>query len=136
MLTLEDEHSRTIWENLQLPIQRQLYKKLKSFSYFFIAFLECTLNLEHFEEKKKKMSLIAQVFLKLFTLKDVLKCIKGLVSENLSVLNVLMTELFVVCSKFYFRKDLCYIETSWVIEDVNHLTGFCLILPFIERKYV
>ena len=54
MLTLEDEHSRTIWENLQLPIQRQLYKKLKSFSYFFIAFLECTLNLEHFEEKKKK----------------------------------------------------------------------------------
>ena len=54
MLTLEDEHSRTIRENLQLPIQRQLHKKLKSFSYFFIAFLECTLNLEHFEKKKKK----------------------------------------------------------------------------------
>ena len=30
MLILEDEHSRTIRENLQLPIQRQLYKKLKS----------------------------------------------------------------------------------------------------------
>ena len=56
MLTLEDEHSRTIRENLQLPIQRQLYKKLKSFSYFFIAFLECTLNLEHFEKKNEPHS--------------------------------------------------------------------------------
>ena len=35
----------------------------------FISFLESTLNFEHFE---KSMSLIAQIFLKLLTLKDVL----------------------------------------------------------------
>ena len=49
----------------------QLAKKLKTFSQFFIAFLKSTLNFEHFE-RKKKMSLIAQVFLKLLTPKDVL----------------------------------------------------------------
>ena len=31
----------------------QLSGKLKIFSQFFIAFLESTLNFEHFEEKKK-----------------------------------------------------------------------------------
>ena len=68
-LTTYDEYSRTNRENLPLPIQIQLSEKLKTFSEIFIAFLECTLNLEHFE---KKMSLIAQVFLKLLTLKDLL----------------------------------------------------------------
>ena len=43
----------------------QLSEKLET---FFIAFLESALNFEHFE---KKMSLIAQVFLKLLTPKDV-----------------------------------------------------------------
>ena len=46
----------------------QLSEKLETFSPFFIAFLESALNFEHFE---KKMSLIAQVFLKLLTPKDV-----------------------------------------------------------------
>ena len=46
----------------------QLSKKLETFSQFFIAFSESALNFEHFE---KKMSLIAQVFLKLLTPKDV-----------------------------------------------------------------
>ena len=45
----------------------QLPKKPKTFC-VVIEFLESTLNLEHFE---KKMSLIAQVFLKLLTPKDV-----------------------------------------------------------------
>ena len=65
---MDGEYSHTNRENLPLPIQRQLSEKLKYFSKFFTAFLECTLNLEHF----KKLSLIAQVFLKLLTLKDVL----------------------------------------------------------------
>ena len=69
-LTADDEYSRSNRKNLLPPIQRQLSKKLNTFSQFFIAFLECKLNLEHFE--KKKMSLIAPVFLKLLTLKDVL----------------------------------------------------------------
>ena len=46
----------------------QLSQKLEIFSPFFIAFLESALNFEHFE---KKMNLIAQVFLKLLTPKDV-----------------------------------------------------------------
>ena len=71
MLTLEDEHSRTIRENLQLPIQRQLYKKLKSLfllTFYFIF----GMYIKFGTFWKKKMSLVAQVFLKLFTLKDVL----------------------------------------------------------------
>ena len=46
----------------------QLSEKLETFSPFFIAFLESALSFEHFE---KKMSLMAQVFLKLLTPKDV-----------------------------------------------------------------
>ena len=40
----------------------QLSKKPKKFYCYFIAFLESTLNFEHFETK---MNLITQVFLKL-----------------------------------------------------------------------
>ena len=39
------------------PIQMHLSEKPKTFCCHFIAFLECTLNFEHFE--KKNMSLIA-----------------------------------------------------------------------------
>ena len=63
------EYSKDIDDNLPLSVQRQLSENLKTFSEFFIAVLECTLNLDNFE---KKMSLIAQVFLKLLTVKDVL----------------------------------------------------------------
>ena len=68
MLTTNWEYSRSNRENLPLPVPTQLSEKLKTSPIFF-AFVECTLNLEHIE---KKMSLIAQVFLKLLTLKDVL----------------------------------------------------------------
>ena len=63
----------------------QLSEKPKTFSQFFIAFLESTiLNI------LKTMSLIAQVFLKLLTPKmRLLKRIKGLVSENPLAKNVL-----------------------------------------------
>ena len=67
-LTATYEYSRNKTDNLQLPVQMQLSGKLKSFSRFFIAFSESALNFEHFE---KKMSLIAQVFPKLLTPKDV-----------------------------------------------------------------
>ena len=68
MLTANYEYSRSNTDNLPLPVQMQLSEKLETFSGFFIAFLESALNFEHFE---KKMSLIAQVFLKLLTPKDV-----------------------------------------------------------------
>ena len=68
-LTANYEYSSSNRENLRLPIQMQLLEKLKTFSAFFITFLEFTSNFEHFE---KKLSLIAQVFLKLLTPKDAL----------------------------------------------------------------
>ena len=54
-------------------------------------------------------------------------------------LNVVSFEIFfndrlcIACSKFHFRKDLSYIETSQLNDSVNHLTGFYLILPFTEK---
>ena len=60
-MTLDDKYSRSNRENLPLPIQRQLSKKLKTFSQFFIAVLECTLNLEHFEKNEPRSSSIPEV---------------------------------------------------------------------------
>ena len=68
MLSAGDKYSRHNRENLPLPIQIQLSKKPKTFCCFFIEFLECKLNVEHFEEQ---LNLIAYVFLKLLTPKDV-----------------------------------------------------------------
>ena len=65
MLTANYEYFRSNRENLP-----QLSEKPNTFFELFIAFLKSTLNFEHFE--KKKMSLIAQVFLKLLAPKDVL----------------------------------------------------------------
>ena len=48
----------------------QLSQKQKPFSQFFSAFLECILNCEHFQ---KKMTLIADAFLKLWTPKNVVR---------------------------------------------------------------
>ena len=51
-------------------IQRHLYQKQKIFSEFFSAFFKSALYLEHFQ---KKMTLIAYVFPKLTTTKNVLR---------------------------------------------------------------
>ena len=51
-------------------IQMNLSQKQKSFSEFFSAFFESALNSEHFQ---KKMTLIAYVFPKLPTTKNVLR---------------------------------------------------------------
>ena len=51
-------------------IQMHLSQKQKVFSRFFPAFFESALNFEHF---KKKMTLIANVFPKLPTTKNVLR---------------------------------------------------------------
>ena len=50
------------------PIQTQLSEKRKPFCHFFIAFLESTLNVEHFDKKHE----LHKAFLKLLTPKDVL----------------------------------------------------------------
>ena len=51
-------------------IQMHLFQKEKIFSQFFSAFFESVLNFEHFQ---KKMTVIAYVFPKLPTTKDVLR---------------------------------------------------------------
>ena len=51
-------------------IQLHLSQKQKIFSEFFSAFLKSALNFEHFQ---KKMTLIAYVFSKLTTTKNVLR---------------------------------------------------------------
>ena len=50
------------------PIQMQLSKTINIFSEVFTAFLKSAFNFEHF---KKMLSLIAYVFPKLYTAKDV-----------------------------------------------------------------
>ena len=42
--------------NLQLPIQMQLSEKPKSFSEFFVPFLNSTSNFEHLERKDDRHS--------------------------------------------------------------------------------
>ena len=45
-------------QNLTQQFQTSLSKKQKVFSGFFIAFLKCALNLEHFQKKDEYPSLI------------------------------------------------------------------------------
>ena len=45
-------------QNLRQQFQAQLSNKQKTFSGFFIAFLKCALNIEHFQKKDEYPSLI------------------------------------------------------------------------------
>ena len=45
-------------QNLPQQFQTQLSSKQKSFYEFFIAFLKCAWNLEHFQKKDEYLSLI------------------------------------------------------------------------------
>ena len=45
-------------QNLQQQFQTLLSQKQKTFSGFFIAFLKCAWNLEHFQKKDEYPSLI------------------------------------------------------------------------------
>ena len=65
-LTSDGKYPIEYCANLQLPIPMQLSEKQKTFSRFFIPFLESTSNFKHL---KKKMIVIANVFLKLQTVK-------------------------------------------------------------------
>ena len=68
-LTINYEYSRINRKNLPLPTLIKLSEKLQIFWAIFFAFLESTIDIQCFEIK---MSLIAQVFLKLFTSRYVL----------------------------------------------------------------
>ena len=67
-LSADGKYSLLNRDNLTQPIQMQLSRKQKTFSQFFSAFLKSSLNYEH--SKKKNMTLIAEVFPKLRTAKN------------------------------------------------------------------
>ena len=45
-------------QNFPQQLQTPIYQKQKIFSRFFIAYLECTSNSEHFEKKYEHPSLV------------------------------------------------------------------------------
>ena len=67
-LTADDKYSGSNMQNLTQQFQTPLSQKQKTFSGFFIAFLKCAWNLEHFEKKDEYPSLIIS---KLLMLKEV-----------------------------------------------------------------
>ena len=50
-MTTDDKYSRRNMLNFTKQLEAQLSQKLKTFSLFFIEFLESVLNLEHLEKK-------------------------------------------------------------------------------------
>ena len=69
-LTTGDNYSLVSRDNWMQKIQMHLSQKQKVFSQLFPAFFESTLNFDSFQ---KNMTLIAYVFPKLPTTKDVLR---------------------------------------------------------------
>ena len=57
-LTADDKYSGSNMQNLLQQLQTPLSQKQKTFSGFFIAFLKCAWNLEHFQKKDEYPSLI------------------------------------------------------------------------------
>ena len=57
-LTADDKYSGNNMNNLRQQFQTPLPPKQKTFSRFFIEFLECAWNLEHFRKKDEYPSLI------------------------------------------------------------------------------
>ena len=57
-LTADDKYSGSNMQNLLQQFQTPLSQKEKKFSRFFIAFLKCAWNLEHFQKKDEYPSLI------------------------------------------------------------------------------
>ena len=57
-LTADDKYSGNNMQNLPQQFQTPLSQKQKISSGFFIAFLKCALNLEHFQKKDEYPSLI------------------------------------------------------------------------------
>ena len=57
-LTADDKYSGSNMQNLRQQFQTPLSQKQKIFSWFFIAFVKCAWNLEHFQKKDEYSSLI------------------------------------------------------------------------------
>ena len=70
-MTADDQYSLLNRDNLTQPFRKQLSQKPKAFSEFLLAFSKSTLNFEHLQ--KKDMTLIADLFAKLRTPKNVVR---------------------------------------------------------------
>ena len=57
-LTADDNYSGSNMQNLLQQFQTPLSQKQKTFSGFFIVFLKCAWNLDHFQEKDEYPNLI------------------------------------------------------------------------------
>ena len=57
-LTADDKYSDSNMQNFRKQFQTPLYQKQKSLSGFFIAFMKCAWNLEHFQKKDEFSRLI------------------------------------------------------------------------------
>ena len=57
-LTADDKYSGSNMQNLRQQFQTPLSRKQNTFSGFFIAFLKCARNLQHFQKKDEYPSLI------------------------------------------------------------------------------
>ena len=57
-LTTDDKYSRRNMVNFTQQLEVLLSQKQKTFFGFFLAFLKCALNLEHFEKKDEYPSLV------------------------------------------------------------------------------
>ena len=56
-MTTDDKYSRRNMLNFTQQFEAPLSQKQKTYSGFFLAFLKCALNLEHFEKKDEYPSL-------------------------------------------------------------------------------
>ena len=57
-LTADDQYSSSNMQNSTQQVQTPLSQKQKTLFWFFIAFLKCAWNLEHFQKKDEYPSLI------------------------------------------------------------------------------
>ena len=57
-LTADDKYSSSNMQTFPQQFQTPLSQKQKTFSGFFIAFVKCAWNLEHFQKKEEYPSLI------------------------------------------------------------------------------
>ena len=55
-MTADDRYIRWNMQNFRQQIQTPISQKQKIFAGFFIAYLECASNVEHFEKKDEHLS--------------------------------------------------------------------------------
>ena len=55
-MTADDRYIRCNIHNFQQELQKPISQKQRIFAQFFIAYLECASNLEHFEKKDEHPS--------------------------------------------------------------------------------